>query len=152
DRLVAEAGKKVVGGLDTPDADLGPLNSAAQLERVEGFIARTPNNAEVLTGGSRAGDTGFFFTPTVITGIGQDDEIVQQEIFGPAITVQRAADDEEALAFANGVDYGLSSSVWTRDHAKAMRFSAALDFGCVWVNTHIPLVAEMPHGGFKRSG
>jgi betaine-aldehyde dehydrogenase len=152
ERLVGEAGKKVVGGLDTPEADLGPLNSAAQLERVEGFLARAPKGAEIVAGGSRAGDKGFFFAPTVVVGVGQDDEIVQQEIFGPAITVQRAASEDEAVEFANGVEYGLSSSVWTRDHSTAMRLSAALDFGCVWINTHIPLVAEMPHGGFKRSG
>ena len=150
--LVEHAGAKVVGGLDTPDADLGPLNSAAQLDRVNGFIGRIPDRAEVLTGGSRAGNAGFFYTPTVITGVGQNDEIVQQEVFGPVITVQRFTDDADAIACANGVEYGLSSSVWTRDHGAAMRFSGALDFGCVWINTHIPLVAEMPHGGFKHSG
>jgi betaine-aldehyde dehydrogenase len=150
--LVEHASSKVVGGLDTPDADLGPLNSATQLERVSGFVARIPDRAEVLTGGDRHGDKGFFFTPTVITGVGQSDEIVRQEVFGPVITVQRAADEAEMIACGNGVEYGLSASVWTRDHGAAMRFSAALEFGCVWINTHIPLVAEMPHGGFKHSG
>ncbi len=119
---------------------------------MSGFVARVPDRAEVLVGGERAGDAGFFFTPTVVTGVGQHDEIVSQEVFGPVITVQRAADESAMIAAGNGVDYGLSASVWTRDHSAAMRLSAALDFGCVWINTHIPLVAEMPHGGFKRSG
>jgi betaine-aldehyde dehydrogenase len=152
DALVAEAGKKVVGGADVPDADLGPLNSATQRDRVEGFLSRLPKHARVLCGGERVGDRGFFLAPTVISGLQQDDEIVQQEVFGPVITVQRADGEADAIAMANGVEYGLSSSVWTRDHAAALRMSAALDFGCVWINTHIPLVAEMPHGGFKHSG
>jgi betaine-aldehyde dehydrogenase len=152
DLLTKEAENKKVGGLDVPDADLGPLNSAAQLDRVEGFLSRIPAHAQVTTGGKRAGDKGYFFEPTVVAGVRQDDEIVQQEVFGPVITVQRFEDVDGAIADANGVEYGLSSSVWTNSHTSALKLSAALDFGCVWVNTHIPLVAEMPHGGFKRSG
>jgi betaine-aldehyde dehydrogenase len=133
-------------------ADFGPLNSQAQLDRVSGLISRLPDAAVVHCGGHRFGDRGFFFAPTVISGVGQDDEIVQEEVFAPVITVQAFSSEEEAVELANGVPYGLASSVWSESHRRVLRVSSALDFGCVWVNTHGALVSEMPHGGFKMSG
>ncbi|MEU1889050.1 gamma-aminobutyraldehyde dehydrogenase [Micromonospora sp. WMMD987] len=150
--LTEQARTTRTGGPDDPDVLYGPLNNADQLDRVGGFVDRLPDHAELHTGGARVGERGYFYSPTVVSGVRQADEIVQQEVFGPVISVQRFTDEDEAVRWANGVDYGLSASVWTRDHDRAMRMTRRLDFGCVWVNTHIPFVSEMPHGGFKHSG
>ena len=150
--LLAEQAKEIKTGSPDEDVLFGPVNNANQLDRVGSFLNKTPDHARVLVGGSKVDRAGYFFNPTVVADLKQDDEMIQNEIFGPVITVQKFKDEAEAIRYANGVVYGLASSVWTSNHSRAMRLAKAFDFGCVWINTHIPLVAEMPHGGYKRSG
>jgi betaine-aldehyde dehydrogenase len=150
--LADQATNQIAMGMPDQDVLVGPVNNANQFERVNGFISRVPSHARIVAGGAPTGLPGFFVAPTVIADLKQSDELIQSEIFGPVITIQKFKDEAQAIEMANGVDYGLASSVWTKDHGRAMRLSKAFDFGTVWINTHIPLVAEMPHGGYKRSG
>lgn len=146
------AANAITGAPSTPGNLFGPVNNVNQLAQVTGFIERLPDNATIELGGHAIGSAGYFHEATIVSGVKQTDEVIQNEIFGPVMTVQKFTTEAEALMWANGVDFALASSVWTQNHGRAMRMAKRLDFGCVWINTHIPIVAEMPHGGFKHSG
>ena len=152
DALAAAARGTKVGAPADTGAYFGPVNNAAQLDRVRGFLDRTPDHARIVAGGGRIGERGYFLEPTVVAGLHQPDEMIQDEVFGPVITVQQFDDEDNAVRWANDVRFGLSASVWTQNHGRAMRVSRRLDFGAVWINTHLPFVSEMPHGGFGHSG
>ena len=157
DEFVAELARAAAGtrtGYDPSDEDVfyGPINNANQLRHISGLVERTPDHARVVTGGKQIGDHGYFYEPTVIADVQQRDELITTEIFGPVITVQKFSDEDEAVRLSNDSEFALASSVWTSNAGTAARMSARLDFGCVWVNCHIPLVGEMPHGGYKHSG
>jgi acyl-CoA reductase-like NAD-dependent aldehyde dehydrogenase len=151
--LTEKVGAMNVGGPFEEDADMGSVVSAEQLERVIGFVDRArESGANILTGGRWIDRPGYYYAPTVVAGVNQDSEIVQKEVFGPVITVQKFDEEAQALEWANGVKYGLAASVWTRDVGRALRMARKMQFGTVWINTHIPLTPEMPHGGYKESG